>query len=84
MSHKNTPGLGHLAILATSILFQVVTNSETESTLQKFSKVWMEPPPGVSETLQRFCPYLETLNNIPFLFLVALLLLFLVSVSSTP
>lgn len=41
-------------------------------------------PPGVSETLQRFCPYLETLNNIPFLFLVALLLLFLVSVSSTP
>lgn len=84
MSHKNTPGLRHSAILATSILFQVVTNSETESTLQKFSKVWMEPPPGVSETLQRFCPYLETLNNIPFLFLVALLLLFLVSVSSTP
>lgn len=46
MSHKNTPGLGHSAIFATSILFQVMTNSETESTLQKFSKIWMEPPSG--------------------------------------
>lgn len=46
MSHKNTPGLGHSAILATSILFQVMTNSKTESTVQKFSKIWMEPPSG--------------------------------------
>lgn len=68
MSHKNTPGLGHSAILATSILFQVVTNSETESTLQKFCKVWMEPPSGRLWNFTAFLPLFGNFEQHPFSF----------------
>lgn len=83
MSHKNTPGLGHLSILAPSILRQVTTNSETESTLQKVYKIWMKPPSGPLK-LCRASALIWKLWTTSLLFLVGRLLLFLVSVSSTP